>query len=122
MPEVLLIIPGIPRAKGSRSIRRYEQRVREIALRHFDQPLRQQDLSMEIHHFYTRGNLLDIDNLQKPILDGLKGAAYDDDGQIDRITAQRYNLSGSYVVEDVREEWADWLELGGDFVSVLIRF
>jgi hypothetical protein len=77
---------------------------------------------MEIHHFYTRGNLLDIDNLQKPILDGLKGAAYDDDGQIDRITAQRYNLSGSYVVEDVREEWADWLELGGDFVSVLIRF
>ena len=122
MPEIVLVIPGIPRAKRSKSGPRYERSVQETAQRYFQEPLRQYGLIVEIHHFYTTGNRLDIDNVQKPIFDGLKSAAFIDDDQIDQVLARRYNLSSSYRIENVREEWTDLLAQGTDFVSVIIQY
>ena len=121
MPEVVLIIPGVPRAKRSLSGPQYEQRVKETARESISEPLRERGLSLDVHHFYTSGNFLDLDNLLQPIFDGLKDAAYQDDSQIDHVCATRYNIAAARV-ENPREEWIDWLEQATDFVSIVIQY
>ncbi len=122
MPEVVLIIPGVPRSKQAKSARVYEARVREVALQHIPKPLQQSGLSIEVHHFYTTRNRVDLDNLQKTLFDGLKEAAYKDDDQIDHVTARRYNIDTSTRIENAREEWLDWLAQRADFVSIIIQY
>lgn len=41
----------------------------------------------------------DVDNVIKPILDGMKGAIYVDDAEIYKVTSQRYNLNVPVVIE-----------------------
>ena len=97
--------------------------MREAAREQFERPLTDRNLSVEVHHFYTSGHLVDLDNLLKSVLDGLKGAAYDDDSQIVRVAAERYNISGVFSVDAPREEWLELLpprSQPSDFVSVII--
>ena len=121
--EHIVIVLGVARSKSARSARQYEQRVRSAASRSFAAPLRERDLCVEIHHFYTSGNPPDLDNLLKAILDGLKSAAYGDDSQVVRVSVERYNVSTTFSVENPRPEWLDLLPPRGeprDFVSVVI--
>ena len=121
MPEPLLIIPGIARSKYAKTARRYERLVRRIAQGHFSTPLTERNLSVEVQHFYTTGNAIDLDNLLKALLDGLKGGAYLDDGQIVRVAAQRYNISESFSLGHLRPAVVDQLAgHTGDFVSIEI--
>ena len=119
MPEVLLIVPGVPRSKAARSAREYERQVREAARRVFDSPLTGRNLSVHVDHFYTSGNRPDLDNMLKSILDGLKGAAYVDDSQVVRVSAERYNIL-QYAVENPRPEWIGHIARSEEFVSVMI--
>ena len=89
----------------------------------FHSPLRERDLAIEVHHFYTSGNPPDLDNLLKAVLDGLKHAAYGDDSQVVRVSVERYNVSRTFTVVDPRVEWLDLLPPRGqpeDFVSIVI--
>ena len=94
--------------------------MRQAALEQFDSPLLERNLSAEVRHFYTSGHRVDLDNLLKSILDGLKGAAYEDDSQIVRVSAERYNISESFTVEDLKPEEVDILAEGEDFVIITI--
>lgn len=123
MPETLLIIPGVARSKTARSAHAYEEQVSEVARRSFKTPLRERNLSVEVHHFYTSGHTVDLDNLLKCILDGLKRGAYEDDSQVVRVLAERYNVSGSFAMENPRPEWIEYLPPWSeprDFVSVIV--
>ena len=123
--EYIVIVRGVARSKYARSARRYEQDVRQAASEQFERPLTDRNLSVEVHHFYTSGHRIDLDNLLKSILDGLKGAAYEDDSQIVRVTAERYNISGAFSVDTPREEWVELLpprSQPSDFVSVTISW
>ena len=102
--EHLVIVPGQARSKQAKSAPKYEQNVHDSALKVFAVPLRARNLFVVIHHFYTSGHSVDLDNLSKSVLDGLKWAAYEDDSQIAKLTVQRYNISESYTVDDLRPE------------------
>ena len=95
--------------------------MRSVARQQFSVPV-ETDIATEIHHFYTTEHRVDVDNLQKTLFDGLKGAAYNDDSQIHNVTLSRYNISTSYTVEVVREEWVEYLESGRDFVRIILRY
>lgn len=118
--EFLVIVRGVARSKQARSARKYEEHVNSAARDAFERPLAERDLSVDVQHFYTSGHSVDLDNLLKSILDGLKGAAYHDDSQIAAVSARRYNISESYTVENLRPEQVDLLSEGGDFVTVFI--
>ena len=75
MPETLVMIRGVARSFAAKSAQRYKRDVKSAALGQGAVPLRARDLVVEVHHFYTSGNAIDLDNLLKSILDGLKGAA-----------------------------------------------
>ena len=83
-------------------------------------PLSGRDLSVDARHFYTSGHAIDLDNLLKSILDGLKGAAYHDDSQIVKVSARRYSISESYEVEDPGPEEVELLTQGRDFVVIAV--
>lgn len=116
--EHIVIVLGVARSKSARSAPRYEQDVKEAARESFDAPLSSRDLSVDVRHFYTSGHAIDLDNLLKSILDGLKGAAYHDDSQIVKVSARRYNISESYTVEDPTPEEVELLTEGQDFVVI----
>ncbi len=117
-PETVVIVRGVARSKSARSAPRYEQNVKEAARESFDAPLSSRDLSVDVRHFYTSGHAIDLDNLLKSILDGLKSAAYHDDSQIVKVSARRYNISETYTVEDPRPEEVELLAEGQDFVVI----
>lgn len=119
-PEYIVIVPGVARSKHARSASRYEQAVNRAARESFAQPLRARNLSVGVRHFYTSGHRVDLDNLLKSVLDGLKGAAYDDDSQIVKVSAERYNISESYAVEDFRPQELDLLLARQDFVVITV--
>jgi len=41
---------------------------------------------------YVTTTTIDVDNVIKPILDGMNGVAYDDDKQVYRVTSERIDL------------------------------
>ena len=99
------MVRGVARSKYAKSAPRYEQHVNAAARESFDAPLPERNLSVQVHHFYTSGHRVDLDNLLKSILDGLKGAAYEDDSQIVRVSAERYNISDTINLDSPRDEW-----------------
>ncbi len=122
-PEYIVIVHGIARSKKAKSAPKYEQSVNEAAQKTIAQPMGGRDLSVDVRHFYTSGHAVDLDNLLKSVLDGLKGAAYHDDSQIVRVVAQRYNVSESFRLENPRPEWIEFLPPWAppeDFVSVIL--
>ena len=119
MPEVLFKVPGVARSKSAKSARQYERQVKNEALQSFERPLRERDLVVDLHHFYTSGNRPDLDNMLKSILDGLKGAPYVDDSQVVRVSAERYIIL-QYAVENPRPEWIGHIARSEEFVSVMI--
>ncbi|MCX6378859.1 MAG: RusA family crossover junction endodeoxyribonuclease [Armatimonadetes bacterium] len=44
---------------------------------------------------YVTTTTIDVDNVIKPILDGMNGVAYDDDKQVYRVTSERIDLKNS---------------------------
>ena len=112
------------RSAYAEGARQYRERIREITRQHFGKPLTDRNLSVEVWHFYTSGHAVDLDNLLKPVLDGLKQGAYEDDSQVTRVVAERFNISGPYILENPRPEWIDLLPpitRPTDFVAVTIR-
>ncbi len=65
---------------------------------------------------------MDGDNLLKNVLDGLKGIAYLDDGQVTHTEVYSHNLASSYTIEEpVSPEIFDLLSEDREFVAVLVR-
>ena len=118
--EYVVIVPGVARSKYAKSAPKYELNVKQAALSVIEKPMGERNLSTAIRHFYTSGHRVDLDNLLKSVLDGLKGAAYDDDSQIVRVSAERYNITEGFAVEDIRPEEVDLIALGLDFVVITI--
>ncbi|MBI4200954.1 MAG: RusA family crossover junction endodeoxyribonuclease [Chloroflexi bacterium] len=116
----IVIIRGVARSKYAKSAPKYELTVKGAAQDKFTKPLTEKNLAVAVRHFYTSGHRIDLDNLLKSVLDGLKGAAYEDDSQIVRVSAERYNIAESYVVEQPTPEELDLLAERRDFVVVTV--
>jgi hypothetical protein len=102
--------------------RKYQTVVRASAREYFPKLLEGKNLFVEVHYFYTIRHLVDLDNLLKGILDGLKGIAYSDDNQVAKVVVQRYNVSPDYDMENPLPEWLELLSKSekSEFVAVML--
>jgi Endodeoxyribonuclease RusA len=91
------IVVGAPRSANAnpRSRRRWRERVARAArerLREEDGPTAQ-DVAVLIIYFYQGETTLDIDNIAKSLLDGLKGVLFRDDRQVSELVVRKSRLS-----------------------------
>ncbi|MFQ5861185.1 MAG: RusA family crossover junction endodeoxyribonuclease [Dehalococcoidia bacterium] len=120
MLQIHFLVQGVPKSPRSHSAGPYRQHISQEASKYFGSPLTERNVTLIIRHFYTSRNLLDLDNLQKTIFGALEGVAYKDDSQIVRVTAERYNISVSYRLENPSQEEIEALVHGVDFVSITV--
>ena len=91
------IVVGAPRSANAnpRSRRRWRERVARAArerLREEDGPTAQ-DVAVLIIYFYHGETTLDVDNIVKSLLDGLKGVLFRDDRQVSELVVRKSRLS-----------------------------
>jgi endodeoxyribonuclease RusA len=90
------IVPGAPRSANAnpRSRRRWRDRVSQAArdqLRQAEEPA-SHDLSVLIIYFSWGETTLDVDNVAKALLDGLKGVLFEDDQQVSELLVRKTRL------------------------------
>src|ERR1700720_1897299 len=91
------IVVGAPRSANAnpRSRRRWRERVARAArerLREEDGPTAH-DVAVLIVYFYQGETTLDVDNVAKSLLDGLKGVLFRDDRQVSELVVRKTRLS-----------------------------
>jgi Holliday junction resolvase RusA-like endonuclease len=97
LPRFAFVIEGPPvsvnaKDRQSKKYQNWIKAVREAARRAW--PPQQQlipnesDVIVEIVNYFTLPPL-DVDNVIKPVLDGLSGVVYEDDRQVVRVTSER---------------------------------
>lgn len=85
----------------SRGGRLYKEAVAAVALSERVRPLAGR-LSVAVELYPPDRRRRDIDNSLKAILDALKGHAFDDDSQIDRLSVERRGvIAGGYVLVEI---------------------
>jgi hypothetical protein len=63
----------------------------------------------------------DLDNLAKPVLDALKGLAYEDDGQVTDILMKKRDVARNLRLETSIPLLLNALERGEEFLHVLVE-
>lgn len=124
-----LVVPGAPRSAnaGARSRRRWRERVARAArerLAEEDAPA-EPDLSVLIIYFYQGETVLDIDNIAKSLLDGVKGILFADDRQASELLVRKTRLSAGlsligaspYLLESIERMTL----MASDFVYIRIE-
>src|SRR2546421_60220 len=84
-----------------------------------DTPAVEQDICIEITHFFE-GAPADVDNIPKPILDGIKGVVYVDDRQVADLVCRRRPLGGPHRVDPVSARLAEGLAEGREFLHIRV--
>jgi Holliday junction resolvase RusA-like endonuclease len=97
------IVVGAPRSANAnpRSRRRWRERVARAArerLREEDGPTAP-DVAVLIIYFYQGETTLDVDNIAKSLLDGLKGVLFRDDRQVSELVVRKTRLSAWVIVD-----------------------
>jgi hypothetical protein len=77
------------------------------------------DVAVTITHFFE-GAPADVDNIPKLILDALKSVVLADDRQVSDLIVQRRPLAGPYIVTRTSPELSHGVELGKEFLHVVI--
>jgi crossover junction endodeoxyribonuclease RusA len=77
-------------------------------------------IKVVITHVFI-GASSDLDNLAKPVLDGLKGLAYVDDGQVTDIVLRKRDLTRDLRLETVIPSLLNALDRGEEFLHVLVE-
>ncbi len=103
--EHWLLIPGKPSSiqaktkSAKRKLAKYKKTIGSIASQIFTKPTKR-SVKIHLYHFH-KGTDIDIDNIQKPILDSLEGIVYDNDNQVDTLNTDRINFNASATIENV---------------------
>ena len=77
-------------------------------------------VAITIYYFPQAEMLGDIDNLIKPILDGLNACIYVDDQQVERIVVQKFEPGNLYAFTDPSEALATALQSAGPVIYVRV--
>jgi Holliday junction resolvase RusA-like endonuclease len=120
MPEVIFVVTGRAVSSRASAARGYKRRIYDVAKPLFPSPITQSNIRVQVEHFYATGHIVDLDNLLKCVLDGLKGAAYEDDVQVDEVLIRRYNVSIGHRILSPRNEWLPYLRHNSEFVSIIV--
>jgi hypothetical protein len=120
------IVAGAPRSANAnaRSPRRWRERVSQAARERLEkegEPT-DQDIAVLIIYFYQGETTLDVDNIAKSLLDGLKGVLFRDDQQVSEILTRKSRLRAGLSLTGASLYLLDAIErmsrAGSDFVYV----
>ena len=75
---------------------------------------------MSISYFHENRSM-DVDNLAKPILDGLKGVVFVDDAQVTELVCRKVNLTQEINVPVRSQILLNALSNEGGFVHILVE-
>src|SRR5215472_10632611 len=116
------IVAGVPRSANAnpRSRRRWRERVSRAARDRLQEEPIDQDIGILIIYFYHGETSLDVDNIAKSLLDGLKGVLFRDDQQVSELRVRKSHLSTGlsligaslYLLETIER----MSQAGSDFV------
>src|SRR5215469_2689376 len=120
------IVAGVPRSANAnaRSRRRWRERVSRAARERLQEQgeLTNQDVAVLIIYFYQGETLLDVDNIAKSLIDGLKGVLFRDDQQVSELLVRKSRLSAGLSLTGATPYLLNAIErmsqLGSDFVYV----
>jgi hypothetical protein len=122
------IVAGAPRSANAkaRSRRRWRERVSRAArerLRKEGGPgPADQELAVLIIYFYQGETRLDVDNIAKSLLDGLKGVLFRDDQQVSELRVRKSRFSAGLSLTGASPYLLDAIErmsqTSSDFVYV----
>jgi Endodeoxyribonuclease RusA len=120
------IVAGAPRSANAnpRSRRRWRERVARAAGERIQEEggLTEADVSVLIIYFYQGETTLDVDNIAKSLLDGLKGVLFRDDQQVSELLIRKSRLSAGLSLTGASIYLLDAIErmseVGSDFVYV----
>lgn len=76
-------------------------------------------VSAEITHFYEDAPA-DVDNIVKPILDGIKGFVYTDDSLVTDVVSRHRPLIGPFAADPVSSVLADGIAGNREFLHIRI--
>lgn len=85
-----------------------------------DEPPALGPIRVMITHVFA-GASSDLDNLAKPVLDALKGVAYEDDGQVTDIIMRKRDLARDLRLESPIPLLLDALARGEEFLHVMVE-
>jgi hypothetical protein len=120
------IVAGAPRSANanSRSRRRWRERVSRAARECSEQEGEptDQDVAVLIIYFYQGETTLDVDNIAKSLLDGLKGVLFRDDQQVSELVIRKSRFGAGLSLTGASPYLLDAVErmsqAGSDFVYV----
>jgi len=121
---VRLGVPCTVQTKNKSRIENYKQDVRRAAVARWpgsSLPLTV-PVSVILTFFYTE-DIMDVDNIIKPVLDQLKGLVYADDKQVVSVTCRKIDVSSpEAVVVSTSSVLASALRSKSDFLHVLVQW
>src|SRR6516165_973053 len=122
------IVAGAPRSANAnaRSRRRWRERVSRAAREQLREEggsgTTDQDASVLIIYFYQGEATIDVDNIAKSLLDGLKGVLFQDDRQVSELLVRKTRLSAGLSLIGASPYLLDAIEgvsqSGSDFVYI----
>jgi hypothetical protein len=123
-----LIVVGAPRSANAnpRSRRRWRERVARAARERLREQggLTDQDVTVLIIYFYQGETTLDVDNIAKSLLDGLKGVLFRDDRQVSELVVRKSRFSAGLSLTGASPYLLDAVERmsqdASDFVYVRV--
>ena len=117
------VVPGSPVSQQTRRkelLREWMQTVQEVARQGWvAEPPLVGAVAVTITYFYD-SDLLDVDNIPKPVLDALKGIVYDDDRQVSDLLCRKTDLSEELVIQNPSTTLLDSLRDGQPLLHVSV--
>ncbi len=126
MPSLEFVRSGIPCTVQTRNpsrLKNYRQDIRRIARSRWpgDAAALEVTVSVSLSCYYT-SNILDVDNIIKPVLDELKGLVYSDDKQVIKVVSQKRPVLVDRVVPASTSPIFDGHRSQADFLYVLVEW
>lgn len=78
------------------------------------------EVTVVLVYFYRDGSP-DVDNIIKPILDGMNQVVYEDDRLIDQVTARKTDFAAGLEVRGATAEMLEAFDEATDFVYVSVQ-
>ena len=104
-----IVLPYQPKSQQSKNKEKYKQNIMDIATRNIDSIIETNDIEIEITWTSIEKEQLrsDIDNIIKPIIDALKGTAYNDDKQIRSLVVTYFDRNLQHTINCFVEDLKD---------------
>ena len=120
---VRLGIPCTVQTRNKSRLDNYRRDVRRIARFRWpgDASALAVTVSVTLNYYYTV-DVLDVDNIIKPVLDELKGLVYRDDIQVIRVVSQKQSVLLGSPLPTSTPALSDGLRSRSDFLYILVEW